>query len=279
LTPPSLTPFTYSYGTEPAIGKALTQSGVDRSDIFITTKLWNNGHHPGDVEAALDASLKNLGIKYIDLYLMHWPSPFARSSELMPKAPDGKSIAVGDTDYVDTWRAMEKLVQKGKARAIGVSNFNQAELERILNETDTIPAVHQMELHPYLQQKAFVAWHAEKGIHCTQYSPFGNANPIYSKGEEVGKLIHDSILTSIGEKYGKSGAQVALAWGVKHGRSVIPKSKTEGRIAENLDAVEGQWELSEEDVRRIDEEMDKKLRFNDPSERFGWNFYQGLDGK
>lgn len=107
----------------------------------------------------------------------------------------------------------------------------------------------------------------------------GNANPIYSKGEQVGKLIHDSVLTSIGEKYGKSGAQVALAWGVKHGRSVIPKSKTEGRIAENLDAVEGQWELTDEDVRRINEEMDKKLRFNDPSERFGWNFYEGLDGK
>jgi alcohol dehydrogenase (NADP+) len=209
---------------------------------------------------------------------MHWPSPFAASSEIMPKDPkDSSKLAVGETDYVDTWKAMEELVKSGKARAIGVSNFSQKEVQRLLDNTKTVPAVHQMELHPYLQQPSFVDWHKQQGIHITQYSPFGNANPIYDKGKEVGKLIHDEVLVAIGEKYGKSGAQVALAWGVAKGRSVIPKSKTEGRIAENLEAVEGDLELTSDDNMKIDE-LDKKLRFNNPSERFRWKFYEGLDG-
>lgn len=255
------------------MAKGIQKSGVPRSDIFITTKLWNNAHHPDDVEKACDASLKDLQTDYLDLYLMHWPSPFARSDKLFPK--EGEKILTGDTDYVDTYKAMEKLVEKGKCKAIGVSNFSKAELERLLKEASIVPAVHQLECHPYLQQSSFAEWHKEKGIHITQYSPFGNANPIYEGGQNVPKLIDDPVLTDIGRKYGKNGAQVALAWGIARGHSVIPKSKTPARIKANF---EGDFKLDPEDVKKIDA-LDKKLRFNDPSDSFGWNFYADLDGK
>ncbi|KIW13013.1 hypothetical protein PV08_08200 [Exophiala spinifera] len=261
------------YGTEPGVARGILKSGVPRSDIFITTKLWNNSHHPDDVEVACNASLKDLQTDYLDLYLMHWPSPFARGDKLMPQQ-DGQ-IVTGDTDYVDTYKAMEKLVKSGKCKAIGISNFSQAELERLLGETSIVPAAHQVELHPYLQQPDFVAFHKAKGIHITQYSPFGNANPIYDKGRNIGKLIDDHVLSDIGRKYGKNGAQVALAWGIAKGHSVIPKSKTPARIQANFEA---DFKLDAEDVKKIDA-LDKKLRFNDPSQRFGWDFYADLDGK
>ena len=130
-------------------------------------------------------------------------------------------------------------------------------------------------MHPYLQQPSFTEWHKDKGIHVTQYSPFGNQNPIYGATQGTSKLIDDPVLVEIGGKHGKTGAQVALAWGIAKGYSVIPKSKTESRIKSNL---ESDFKLSLEEVKRIDE-MDKKLRFNDPSKSFGWNFYSDLDGK
>lgn len=169
---------------------------------------------------------------------------------------------------------MEKVMKAGKTRAIGVSNFSLAEMERLLRETSVVPASHQLELHPYLQQKAFVEWHAKHGINITQYSPFGNQNEVYDSGKGIGKLIDDPVLAEVGKKYGKSGAQVALAWGIAKGHSVIPKSKTPERIRANL---EGDFKLEPEDVKRVDE-LDKKLRFNNPSDSFRYKFYADLEG-
>lgn len=261
------------YGTEPAVGDAIKKSGIPRSEIFITTKLWNNSHHPDDVEPALDASLKDLGTDYLDLYLMHWPSPFARGEALMPKKND--KIQTGDTDYVDTWKAMEKTLQSGKTKAIGISNFSHAEIERLLRETTVVPAAHQIELHPWLQQPSFTAYHKTKNIHVQQYSPFGNQNAIYSAGQNMGKLIEDPTIAAIAKKHGKNGAQVALAWGIAQGHSVLPKSKTPERIRSNL---AGDFALDKEDLEQLGA-IDKKLRFNDPSANFGWDFYTDLDGK
>ncbi|KAL9633715.1 MAG: hypothetical protein Q9204_003284 [Flavoplaca sp. TL-2023a] len=262
------------YGTEPAVGAAIKKSGIPRSKIFITTKLWNNSHHPDDVEPALDASLADLGTDYVDLYLMHWPVAFGRGDSMFPKDSNGKIIN-GDTDFVDTWKAMEKTFKKGKAKAIGISNFSRKETERLLNETEVVPAAHQMEVHPYLQQNEACEWFRSKGIHVQQYSPFGNQNEIYSKGQNMGKLIDDPTLVEIGKKYNKNGAQVALAWGIAQGHSVLPKSKTPSRIKDNL---EGDFRLEKEDLEKL-KSVDKGMRFNDPSANFGWNFYIGEDGK
>ena len=174
---------------------------------------------------------------------------------------------------------MESLVHKGKCRAIGISNFSHAELTRLLSSDITVPpADHQIEQHPYLTQSAFAEFHKQKNIHITQYSPFGNSNPIYDNksGPGVGPMIEDNVLVEIGKKYGgKTGAQVALAWGIAHGRSVIPKSKTPARIRQNL---EGDFKLDKEDVEKIDG-LDKKLRFNDDGEDFGWDLFADLEGK
>lgn len=204
---------------------------------------------------------------------MHWPFAFKRGDSIFPKK-DGIAEA-GETDYIDTWRAMEELVKKGKCKAIGVSNFSKTELERLLTSCEIAPAAHQMENHPYLAQHGFHEFHREKGIHITQYSPLGNQNTRYTSDKTIGKLIEDSILVEIGKKYGKSGAQVALAWGIAKGHDVIPKSKTPSRIKDNL---EGDFPLDADDVKKIDA-LDKKMRFSDPSARFGHEFFVGLDGK
>ncbi|KAI4277613.1 MAG: hypothetical protein LQ337_001636 [Flavoplaca oasis] len=239
------------YGTEPAVGAAIRKSGIPRSKIFITTKLWNNSHHPDDVEPALDASLADLGTDY-QRQDYQWRQ-----------------------DFVDTWKAMEKTFKKGKAKAIGISNFSRKETERLLNETEIVPAAHQIEIHPYLQQNEACEWYKSKGIHVQQYSPFGNQNEIYSKGQNMGKLIDDPTLVEIGKKYNKNGAQVALAWGIAQGHSVLPKSKTPSRIKDNL---EGDFRLEKEDLEKL-KSVDKGMRFNNPSANFGWNFYIGEDGK
>lgn len=204
---------------------------------------------------------------------------------------------------------MEKLLKTGKVKAIGISNFAKKEVDRLIQNTEVVPAVHQMECHPWLQQKEFMDYHKEKGIHVTQYSPFGNQNEIYKAQEKHGKLVDDKTLVEIGKKYGKSSNQVALgefwdkslmtnlglnfyfvleenrvsnrlfvlkiAWGIAHGRSVIPKSKSAERIAQNFQGV---FDLEKSDLEAIDR-IDKKLRFNDSSASFGYNFFTDLDGK
>jgi len=260
------------YGTEGAVGRAIKDSGIPRDQIFLTTKLWSNSHHPDDVEPALEASLKDLGLDYVDLYLIHWPHAFKRGKDLFPKDSDGKKITE-NIDYVDTWKAMEKL-PKSKVKAIGISNFNKTEIERILKEGSIVPAAHQLELHPWLQQTEFVEWNKSKGIHISHYSPFGNLNPFYG-AENLGKLIDDSVLVEVGKKHGKTGAQAALAWGIHLGHSVLPKSKTANRIEANLG---GDFKLDDEDAKKI-ATIDKQLRFNDSTDDFGYDFFVGLDGK
>ncbi|KAI9808809.1 MAG: hypothetical protein M1826_004066 [Phylliscum demangeonii] len=260
------------YGTEAAIGKAIKKSGVPRDQLFLTTKLWCNSMHPDDVESALDASLADLGTGYVDLYLIHWPAALARGPELFPKGADGKAKTLPEVDYRDTYLAMEKVVKTGKTKAIGVSNFSQAEVERVLETATIVPAVHQLEMHPWLQQKAFADFHRAHDIHITQYSPFANQNDFY--GSQEGKLIDDPLLQELGQKYHKTAAQVALAWGISQGHSVIPKSKTPARIRSNFQA---DFPLDAEDMAKI-ASMDRKLRLCDSTDMLGRKFFVGLEG-
>lgn len=273
--------------------------------MFLTTKLWCNAHHPDDVEPALDDSLRDLETDYVDLYLMHYPCSFKRGPDFLPFGDDG-TLMSEPTHFADTWKAMEKLIKTGKTRAIGVSNFSKIELQDILDKGSVVstrrshifmayfgsdtedhwflrqtPAVHQTELHPYLQQNSFVDWHDEHGIKIIQFSPCGNLNSFYrdvSWAKDISRmerLVDHPILIKIAEKHKKSPIQIALAWGLAKGRSVIPKSTIEWQIRENIEA--GSIMLDETDMMEI-AKMDRKARFNDPSADFGYKLYVGLDG-
>ncbi|MEU0375390.1 aldo/keto reductase [Streptomyces sp. NPDC006283] len=193
------------YGNEAGVGRALAASGIDRGDLFVTTKLWNADQGHDSTLAAFDDSLTKLGLDYLDMYLIHWPTP-ARDL------------------YLDTWRALEKLLADGRTRAIGVSNFQPAHLERLLDRSGIVPAVNQIELHPYLQQASLRAFHAEHGIATEAWSPLAQ-----------GALLQDPVLARIAQRHGRTPAQVVLRWHLQLGNVVIPKSVTPSRIRENRD--------------------------------------------
>jgi diketogulonate reductase-like aldo/keto reductase len=194
------------YGNEAGVGKALAASGLDRDELFITTKVWNSEQGYDKTLRAFDASMKKLGLEQLDLYLIHWPTP-ARDL------------------YVETWKAFEKLYADGRVRAVGVSNFQPAHLERILDTGGTVPAVNQVELHPYLQQIEVRAFDAKHEIATEAWSPL-------AKG---GNLLSEPAIVALAEKHGRTPAQVVLRWHLQLGNVVIPKSVTPSRIRENID--------------------------------------------
>ncbi|KAI8371743.1 NADP-dependent oxidoreductase domain-containing protein [Radiomyces spectabilis] len=224
----------YIYGNEKEVGKAIRDSGVPREELFVTTKLWNTFHRPEDVQAGLQASLDNLQIDYLDLWLMHWPIAFVPGDSSIK--PD--QVQLDDTDFVDTYKAMEKLVGP-KVRAIGVSNFSVPKLEKLLAETTVVPAANQVELHPYLPQRKLLDFCREKGIHVTAYCPLGSVDS---------PLMKDQKLLDLAKKYNASPAQMLISWGVKRGTSVIPKSVTPSRIEKNFHVVP----LRDEDFNTLD---------------------------
>jgi 2,5-diketo-D-gluconate reductase A len=196
-----------AYGNEEGVGKAI--AGYPRDDLFITTKLWNADHGYDETLRAFDRSMQLLGLDYLDLYLIHWPAP-----------KNGK--------YADTWKAFAKLLEDGRIKAAGVSNFQPAHLERIINEVGLVPAVNQVELHPYLQQADLRAAHDRLGIATEAWSPLG-------KG---GDVLKESVVQTIAGKHGRTPAQVIVRWHLQIGNVVIPKSVTPARIAENIDVFD-----------------------------------------
>ena len=212
------------YGNEKAVGQAMKESGVKREDIFLTTKLWNEVQRTGDPEEAFAQSLKDLGTDYVDLYLIHWPVK---------------------EKYVDSWLALEKIYKSGRAKAIGISNFQKHHIEDISKVWSIVPAVNQVELHPMLTQKPLLEVCKSYGIAPQSWSPLGGGRPGTSES-----LLENKVLVEIGKKYGKSTAQVILRWNIDLGIICIPKSVTPSRIKENFDILD--FSLSAEDIAAID---------------------------
>ncbi|MBO9100218.1 MULTISPECIES: aldo/keto reductase [unclassified Rhizobium] len=208
------------YGNEEGVGEGIRSSGVDRKDIFLTTKLWNDAQGFDSTLKAFDESLKRLGTDYVDLYLIHWPAP-------------------SKDRYLDTWKAFVQLHSEGRAKSIGVSNFAAEHLNRIIGETGVTPVLNQIELHPDFQQRALRETHEALGIKTQSWSPLGQ-----------GKLLDNAVIGKIAGKYGRTPAQVIIRWHIDAGLIVIPKSVTPSRIAENFKVFD--FKLDADDLKQID---------------------------
>ncbi|KAI4708606.1 hypothetical protein J4E89_006662 [Alternaria sp. Ai002NY15] len=272
------------YRNEAEVGDGIRRSGIHRSDIFLTGKLWNTKHAPEDVEAALDKSLQDLGVEYLDLFLMHWPVAFNGATGKWFPLRDSGVFDLVDIDPATTYKAMEKLLDTGKVRAIGVSNFTVNRLNDLLSRTSVVPAVNQIEAHPYLQQPALFDLCKSKGIIIEAYSPLGNNQT----GEP--RTVDDELVGIVGQRLGMDGGQLLASWGIQRGTVVLPKSVTPSRIKSNMQVkelpkdafddlsglerhkrfnVQSRWgfdifeELGEEEVRKIAEDCaeENKTKF------------------
>ena len=223
------------YDNERGVGSAIAESGIPRDELFVTTKVWNTDHGYDSTLAAFEASMDKLGLDQLDLYLIHWPTP-ARDL------------------YLDTWRALERLQRDGRVRSIGVSNFHVEHLQRVMDRSDVVPAVNQVELHPLLPQDELRAFHAEHGIATEAWSPLARG----------GDLLGDPLLSAIAERIGRTTAQVVIAWHLRLGNIVIPKSVTPARIAENIDVFD--IELTDDDLAAIATLADGTRTGPDPDE-------------
>jgi len=209
------------YGNEKGVGEAVRASGLDRAEVFIASKLNNGFHEPETARRAFAQTLTELGSDYVDLFLIHWPLP-----------------TLYDGDYVSTWKVMEEFKAQGRARSIGVSNFQVEHLERLAAETDITPAVNQIELHPYLLNDEVRRYGEDHGIHTEAWSPIAQ-----------GGVLDDPVITEIAGRAERTAAQVVLRWHLQRGSIVFPKSTTPSRIEENFDLFD--FELADADVRAI----------------------------
>ena len=210
------------YGNEKEVGEGIRASGVDREDVYITSKLNNGFHRPDDARRAFDGTLAALGFDQVDLFLIHWPLP-----------------TLYDGDFVSTWKTMEEFKADGRARSIGVSNFQIAHLQRLAAETDTVPAVNQIEAHPYLQNNDVRLFGEQQGTATEAWSPIAQ-----------GGVLDDPVIVAIADDLGRTPAQVVLRWHIQRDSIVFPKSTTPARIEENIRLFD--FELSADQMAKID---------------------------
>jgi len=243
---------------EQEIGKVFATMQIPRSSLFVTSKLWNTHHRPKDVEEAAEKTLSDLKLSYLDLYLIHWPVSFKKDAGTggsVPRDPVTQRIITDDgVTFRDTWQALEKLVDQGKVRSLGLSNFTIKTVQDILDIARIKPAVLQVELHPYLQQNKLLEFCKQNEIVVTAYSPLGS-------GRDP-KLIEDPIIVEVAKKHNKTPAQVLISWAIQRGTVVIPRTVTPSRIEENfLDFL-----LEDEDMAKINGLGTRKNRFLNPQQ-------------
>ena len=216
------------------IQEAVTEGLINRDALFVTSKLWNTFHFPEDVERGCRETLTALKLNYLDLYLMHWPVAFRPGGELMPSDEAG-FVPLSELSLGQTFTARAKLKELGLVKSIGVSNFSISKLEKLINETGIVPAVNQVELHPYNPQEKLQAYCEEKGILLTAYSPLGSGDrPDSMKSKDEPPLLENEVVLATAQKEGITPGQLLISWALSRGTSVIPKSTNPGRIAENL---------------------------------------------
>ncbi|MBD0322862.1 MAG: aldo/keto reductase [Aldersonia sp.] len=220
-----------AYDNESGVGRGIASSGVPREEIFVTTKLWNADQGYDSALRAFDTSLTKLGLDYVDLYLIHWP-------------------LLDDERIVATWKAFEQIAESGRAKAIGVCNFEPRHLQVLFDHGGTVPAVDQVELHPHLPQHEIRAVAAQHGVAVESWSPLGGtSNSGWGRGSKPNTLLTDPVLSAIADRYGKSVAQVMIRWHLQNGLIVIPKSVREERIAQNIDVFD--FKLTSADLDEI----------------------------
>ena len=246
------------YGNEKEVGQALAASTVPRETLFVTSKLWNSEHAPENVGPAVQQTLSDLQLDYLDLYLVHWPQAYAKVANThagFPTYPDGSTMYDFTTTLEATWGAMESLVDRGLVKSIGLSNFNETQIERVLRVARVKPAVLQIESHPFLAQDRLIAFCARHDIVVTVYSPLASGEVVQGHS-----IASHPVLTAIGKQHHASAAQVAIAWQLARGLVVIPKSVTESRLLENLEAT---------NLRLTPDEMER-IHALDIGHRVGW---------
>jgi len=249
------------YGNEAEVGNALADAvdagTVDRDDVWVTSKLWNDAHRPKHVRPALESTLEDLQLDTLDLYLMHWPVALTRGTD-MPQSPDD-FVSLDEVPLAETWAAMEELVDEGLVRHIGVSNFNVPKLRRLMDAANHAPEMNQIEMHPYLQQRDMVAYAQEQGLPLTAYSPLGSKDrPDGMKADDEPLLLDDPTINEIADRHDATPGQVLISWALHRDTVVIPKSVTPSHIDENLAAAD--LSLTEDDMDAI-AELDRGRRY------------------
>ncbi|RYO91230.1 hypothetical protein DL764_008302 [Monosporascus ibericus] len=263
------------YQNEDEIGEAIQDflkenPSVKRGDLFITTKVWNHLHEPEEVEWSLENSLKHFGLDYVDLFLVHWPIAAEKDDKYMPKiGPDGKYVIKKElTENPEpTWRAMEKLLESGKTRAIGVSNWTIPGLKKLMSFAKVKPQVNQIEIHPFLPNEELVRFCLDNEILPEAYSPLGSQDQVPTTGE---KVRTNKTLNEVADKSGHTLAQVLLAWGLRRGYAVLPKSSTSSRIESNFQVPD----LSDEDFEAVQGvARGRHTRFVNMKDTFGYDVW------
>ncbi|KAJ6633488.1 Aldo-keto reductase family 1 member B10 [Pseudolycoriella hygida] len=244
----------YAYGNEEEVGKAINDAisagKIKREDLFVVSKLWLTFFRRDRVKLCVNKILTKLNISYLDLCLVHWPMSFGESdTDNLPVGPDGK-VVPGDIDYLEAWQGLEDCVNDGLVKSIGISNFNTKQIERLLGAAKIKPVTNQVESHPYLAQVQLKKFCEERGITLTAYSPLGNPGSQVNTGSDKDRLLKDSVVNRLAEKYNKSAAQILLKFQAQRGVIVIPKSVSIERIRSNIELFD--FELAAEEITELE---------------------------